>query len=860
MTPIQQLYLGVGASKKTYVDDIFSTHLYKGTGTSSNQIVNNIDLSNEGGMVWIKKRDGAYSSILTDTVRGGTKYVESNSNVAEETDANTSFNSNGFTVDNTWHTINSTDSKYSSWTFRKAPGFFDVVTYTGNDGASRAISHSLGSVPGMIMIKRLDASTDWVVYHRNLNNSVDPHTYILELNKTTAEAYLDNCFTAAPTSSTFTVGDNSDVNQNSNTYVAYLFAGGESTNALARSVELDGTGDYLSIASSSDFAFGTGDFTWEGWFKLEDDGSYLINFGADVGTLSFYTWGSATRRLKYYNDSAGAQEIEDVVLDKGQWYHFAVARSSNTTKVFINGIEKKSFTDNKDYGSEACYLGASSAGGSDLAAKMSNVRIVKGTAVYTSSFRPPTEPLTNITNTKLLCCNDSSTTGSTVTPGTITANGNPQSSTDSPFDDPAGFAFGDSKEGIIKCGSYVGNGDGAGPEINLGFEPQWLLIKRSSGAEDWILNDCIRGITTGGNNAELFASTTDSESDVDRFSLTSTGFKITTSSGIINGNNDTYIYLAIRRPDGYVGKPADAGTDVFAMGTATGNSGDDIDSGFPVDFGLAKRTATSESWYTSARLISGKYLYTDTTDAQDDTNYFPFDNNVGWTESLNSGYQAWMWKRHAGFDVVTEHITNSTGQKTIKHSMNAIPEMIWQKHRGNSSEPWRVYHKGLNEGTNPHERYLTLNSAVATANAGSGSNYWGASGTLSTSSFELNSASRTTGDFIFMLFSSVDGISKCGFFDGDGSTDGSNSINVGFQPRFILIKCTTAIEHWILFDTLRGISTSADGNDSALYLSWDNSQSTTNNWLQLTSTGWNFRSNNSVLNGSSDKYIYYAHA
>ena len=53
---IQQLLLGVGASKKTYMDDVFSTYLYKGDGTSGRTITNNIDVSGEGAMVWVKNR------------------------------------------------------------------------------------------------------------------------------------------------------------------------------------------------------------------------------------------------------------------------------------------------------------------------------------------------------------------------------------------------------------------------------------------------------------------------------------------------------------------------------------------------------------------------------------------------------------------------------------------------------------------------------------------------------------------------------------------------------------------------------------------------------------------------------------
>ena len=80
----------------------------------------------------------------------------------------------------------------------------------------------------------------------------------------------------------------------------------------------------------------------------------------------------------------------------------------------------------------------------DLNGYMSNVRVVKGTAVYTANFAPPTSPLTNITNTKLLCCNKSSATGSTVTPDTITANGTVESVKSNPFDTDIDVALGKS--------------------------------------------------------------------------------------------------------------------------------------------------------------------------------------------------------------------------------------------------------------------------------------------------------------------------------------------------------------------------------------------------------------------------------
>ena len=80
MTPIQQLMLGVGAKKKTYLDDLFSTYLYKGNETARS-INNTINLSGEGGLVWTKCRSGAsaMSHFLFDTERGVTKSLMTNS-------------------------------------------------------------------------------------------------------------------------------------------------------------------------------------------------------------------------------------------------------------------------------------------------------------------------------------------------------------------------------------------------------------------------------------------------------------------------------------------------------------------------------------------------------------------------------------------------------------------------------------------------------------------------------------------------------------------------------------------------------------------------------------------------------------
>jgi len=857
MTPMQHMLLGVGASKKTYMDDVFSNYLYKGTG-ASRTINNGTNLSGEGGMVWLKGRDTAVSHVLFDTERGATKMLIANDTYDTLTISNslTSFNSNGFTLGD-YSSANGSGNDYSSWTFRKAKGFFDIVTYTGSSSA-RTIAHSLGCVPGAIFIKKTSSNDYWAVYHEGLDSS-SPEDYYSKLNENSARIDDANFWNdTKPTASVFSLGAAGAVNSDGNTYVAYLFAGGESTAATARSVKFDGTNDYMTIPTHADLAMGTGDFTLEGWVKVNEiDVLKFIYDGRDnTSSTRMAIWVDDTNKIRAYFDNTSRDSR--TVVKKGQWYHFAVTRSGTTSRLFINGIQELSWSDSVDYAAPASnsYIGGIPGGSYTVDGSVSNFRIVKGTAVYTSSFRPPTEPLTNVTNTKLLCCNNSSVTGSTVSPTTI-ANSGSTASTDSPFDDPAGFVFGENEDqNVIKCGSFVGNGSATGPEINLGWEPQYILLKNTNATENWHLFDSMRGIVTGANDTKLQPNTSDAEnSAIQRLNLTPTGFKITDANADCNGNGNTIIYMAIRRPDGYCGKLAKLGTDVFAMDTGDGVAGiPDYDSNFPVDFALARKPASGWNNEAHARLIGAKYLVTDGDNVEVSASQITWDSNVGWHNSgSNSDYQSWMWKRHAGFDVMT--YTGNATARALPHSLNKIPEMIWVKDR-NRDNDWVVYHKGLNSGSNPEDKYLLLNEADAEADS---TGMWNDTAPTSThftigSHGYVNEAPGGNGDkFIAMLFSSVSGISKVGYYTGSAS---GNTVTLGFQPRFVIIKTANsggAYMDWAVLDTTRGWGS---GNDQRLHLNSVAAQNS-QDWGAPTSTGFTVSSG---YHNNSDNVIYYAHA
>ena len=133
MTPFQQMLMGVGGATKTYLDDVFSTYLWAGDADNNRVISTNIDQSGEGCLTWIKCLDGGEDHVFVDTERGVSKIISSNSMGSEtgNVDVVPAFTSSGFNP-GSHSAVNGSGNTYAGWTFRKSPGFFDVVTYTGN--------------------------------------------------------------------------------------------------------------------------------------------------------------------------------------------------------------------------------------------------------------------------------------------------------------------------------------------------------------------------------------------------------------------------------------------------------------------------------------------------------------------------------------------------------------------------------------------------------------------------------------------------------------------------------------------------------------------------------------------------------
>ena len=208
-------------------------------------------------------------------------------------------------------------------------------------------------------------------------------------------------------------------------------SGEQGQNAYRGSVQFNDA-DYLQIADSADIEFGSGDYTVEFWAiftKVSSSTAYeeIVNKG-----YPFQIYRNTSNNqilLAVDSDASSSYDINATfgTAHRGHWHHIAVSRSGNTTKAFLNGIgglSSTSSTSINDTGS-AFTIGAyaDSLGSYKFRGVISNVRVVIGTALYTADFTPPTEELTIVDGTAILCCQDSNDPTQEATGKTITAGG-----------------------------------------------------------------------------------------------------------------------------------------------------------------------------------------------------------------------------------------------------------------------------------------------------------------------------------------------------------------------------------------------------------------------------------------------------
>jgi len=269
----------------------------------------------------------------------------------------------------------------------------------------------------------------------NISTTVENSNYTTALITSVGTNNQVNNDFVDSSSSSHTITVNGDATQT--TFSPYRHGG--------YSTYFDGTSDYLDLPASSTHNIGTGDFTLETWFNTtsaSNDTQFRRMFMLDGPT------GNATGNIQltissngYVNGWTNSGDVDlrsSTGLNDGAWHHAAIVRSGSTLTLYVDGASVDSMTYSTSItfnsGSPRPRIASYNGTGGDWLGYLVDLRLVVGTAVYTSAFTPPTERLTAITNTSLLTCHlpyiaDGSTNGHT-----ITANGNTKTEPFSPID------------------------------------------------------------------------------------------------------------------------------------------------------------------------------------------------------------------------------------------------------------------------------------------------------------------------------------------------------------------------------------------------------------------------------------------
>ena len=243
-------------------------------------------------------------------------------------------------------------------------------------------------------------------------------------------------------------------------------------------INFDGN-DNLSLSSTADLNPENGVFTLEFWLKPASWDASSFNTVYHNSVVNGLYLGKDNSENFVVRSSNNTSYIEATELPPiGKYTHVAAVRDGSVLYLFYNGALQKSVANSFNFATAATFISSTGGPGEYYTGRISNLRFVKGTALYTSTFTPPSSPLTSVTNTKLLCCNSDQTTSATTTPGTISAGGDPAV-------ESGPFPFNVS-------GKYSVGFDGSGDYLSIADNDAWY-IETDYTAECWFNCDALTG-------------------------------------------------------------------------------------------------------------------------------------------------------------------------------------------------------------------------------------------------------------------------------------------------------------------------------------------------------------------------------
>ena len=487
---------------------------------------------------------------------------------------------------------------------------FDILTYDGNSSANKTVE-GLEFKPDFVWVKRTDGSNSHI-----WSDSVRGEYRYLTSASTDTER-INKLYMQSFNTDGFTSGINGDMNNSSRSYVAWCWKGGSPKQITSGSVSFNDDGDYLNIGSSSDYAFGTGDYTIEAWvYHTSLDGQQTYVGDTYGNTAGAYFYKNSSNRLGiYYSSEVSTASESFAVIPLNKWVHVAVSRNSGTTRIFQDGTlaTNTGASDNTDLTITQYYIGDTAQTSGGMIGFISNVRILKGTGLYTSNFTPPTSPLTNISNTVFLGCQTpNSSTTAAVTPGSISANDHAMPAAKNPFDafcidgvphmtassagldggtiDPTGASI-NTKAGFSII-TYTGNVTaGANIAHGLGKKPAWIIIKCRDVGDKWFVYH--HKADAGAGDGHVYAELQETAAFINYPNMLNDTAPTDTlvtlhSDRAVNGDGNTYVMYSWAEIPGY---------SKFGTYSANGNgNGPYVSLGFRPAWVLIKNASLGQPW------------------------------------------------------------------------------------------------------------------------------------------------------------------------------------------------------------------------------------------------------------------------
>jgi hypothetical protein len=410
----------------------------------------------------------------------------------------------------------------------------------------------------------------------------------LLLNTSATNGAQNNTFLDSSTNN-FSITRNGDTTQGSfNPYMPSGYWSGY----------FDGTDDRLTAPNNAAFQFGTGAYTIESWVyltALDTDAAVIFESGNATNGIGLFIAGSSNPigARKVYVNRYGAGEVfatTNACIVLNAWNHVAVVRSStssNDTKIYVNGVLEGTGTDSNNWtvSTTPSIGGLISFSTYDVFGYLSNLRVVKGTAVYTAAFTPPTTPLTAITNTSLLCLQDNRFKDNSTNAFAITRNGDTRISKFAPFNPPASYS----------TASYGGSGyfDGTGDYLSIADSATIRFGTGTFTIQGWVYRGAAGATHTiaakGGASTGWVLQIT--STNVLRFTDTTTNIDTTTTIPA-----STWAHVAVVR----TGTGAN-GLKLYinAVDSATGTSSTDFSQTDALNIGADRSNANAFNGYIS---------------------------------------------------------------------------------------------------------------------------------------------------------------------------------------------------------------------------------------------------------------------